>query len=70
MKIYFQMQIFQRATQTIPKSKVKAKTVKAKATKTKTAKKTVQLKQNNKDTEKIHETEIMDSNDDDQVKRN
>ena len=62
------MQIFQRATQTIPKRK--AKTVKAKAPKTKTAKKTVQLKQNNKDTEKIHETEIMNSSDDDQVKRN
>ena len=62
------MQIFQRATQTIPKSKVKAKTVKAKATKTKTAKKTVQLKQNNKD--KMNEPEIMDSSDDDQVKRN
>ena len=70
MKIYFQMQIFQRATQTIPKSNVKTKTVKAKAAKAKTVKKAVQLKSNNKQIEKRNEPEIMDSSDDDQVKRN
>ena len=64
------MQIFQRATQTIPKSNVKTKTVKAKAAKAKTVKKAVQLKSNNKQIEKRNESKIMDSSDDDQVKRN